>query len=44
MQLFFSAIPKCQRTRLVRPSHQLRELDDENTNVFIHGLFDRYAA
>ena len=42
--VFASAIPKCQRTRLVRPSHQLQELDDGDTNVFMHGLFDRYAA
>ena len=42
--VFVSAIPKHQRTRLVRPSHQLRELDDGDTNVFMHGLFDRYAA
>ena len=42
--VFVSAIPKRQRTRLVRPSHQLRELDDGGTNVFMHGLFDRYAA
>ena len=40
----FAAIPKHQRTRLVRPSHQLQELDDGDTNVFMHGLFDRYAA
>ena len=42
--VFVAAIPKHQRTRLVRPSHQLRELDDGATNVFMHGLFDRYAA
>ena len=34
--VFVSAIPKRQRTRLVRPSHQLRELDDGDTNVFMH--------
>ena len=42
--VFVAAIPKRQRTRLVRPSHQLRELDDGDTNVFMHGLFDHYAA
>ena len=42
--VFISTIPKHQRTRLVRPSHQLRELDDGNANVFMHGLFDHYAA
>ena len=42
--VFVAAIPKHQRTRLVRPSHQLRELNDGATNVFMHGLFDRYAA
>ena len=42
--VFVAAIPKRQRTRLVRPSHQLRELDNRDTNVFMHGLFDRYAA
>ena len=42
--VFVSVIPKRQRTRLVRPLHQLRELDDGDTNVFMHGLFDRYAA
>ena len=42
--VFVAAIPKRQRTQLVRPSHQLRELDDGDTNVFMHGLFDRYAA
>ena len=42
--VFVSAIPKKQRTRLIRPSHQLRELDDGDTNVFMHGLIDRYAA
>ena len=42
--VFVSAIPKRQRTRLVRPSNQLRELDDRDTNVFMHGLIDRYAA
>ena len=42
--VFVSAIPKRQRTRLVRPSHQLQELDDGDTNVFMHGLFDCYAA
>ena len=42
--VFVAAIPKRQRTRLVRPSHQLRELDDGDINVFMHGLFDRYAA
>ena len=42
--VFVAAIPKRQKTRLVRPSHQLRELDDGDTNVFMHGLCDRYAA
>ena len=42
--VFVSAIPKNQQTRLIRPSHQLRELDDGDTNVFMHGLIDRYAA
>ena len=42
--VFVSAIPKRQRTRLVRPLHQLRELNDGDTNVFMDGLFDRYAA
>ena len=42
--VFVSAIPKNQRTRLIRPSHQLRELDDGDTNVFMHGLIDRYAV
>ena len=42
--VFVAAIPKRQRTRLVRPSHQLRELDNGDTDVFMHGLFDRYAA
>ena len=44
--VFVAAIPKCQAqwTRLVRPSHQLRELDDGDTNVFMHELFDCYAA
>ena len=42
--VFVAAIPKRQRTRLVRSSHQLRELDDGDTNVFMHGLFDCYAA
>ena len=42
--VFVLAIPKHQRTRLVRPSHQLQELDDRDTNVFMHGLIDRYAA
>ena len=37
--VFISAIPKSQRTRLIRPS-----LDDGDTNVFMHGLIDRYAA
>ena len=42
--VFVAAIPKHQWTRPVRPSHQLRELDDGATNVFMHGLFDHYAA
>ena len=42
--VFVAAIPKRQRTRLVRPSNQLRELDNGDTNVFMHGLFDRYTA
>ena len=42
--VFVSAIPKKQQTWLVRPSHQLRELDDGNMNVFMHGLIDRHAA
>ena len=42
--VFVSAIPKHQRTQLVRPSHQLQEPDDGDTNVFMHGLFDHYAA
>ena len=42
--VFVSALPKCQQTRLVRPSYQLQELDDIDTNVFMHGLIDRYAA
>ena len=37
--VFISAIPKNQRTRLIRPL-----LDDGDTNVFMHGLIDRYAA
>ena len=44
LQLSSSQLFKCQRTRLVRPSHELRELDDGDTNVFMRGLFDRYAA
>ena len=42
--VFVSALPKCQQTRLVRPSYQLRERDDIDTNVFMHGLINRYAA
>ena len=42
--MFIPAIPKRRRTRLVRPSHELRELDDGDTNVFMHGLIDRYAV
>ena len=42
--VFIIAIPKCQQTRLVRPSHELQELDDGDINVFMRGLFDRYAA
>ena len=42
--IFVAAIPKRQWTRLVRPSHQLRELDDGDTNVFMNGLFNRYPA
>ena len=42
--IFVSAIPKCQRTRLVRPSNQLRKLDNRDTNVFMNGLINRYAA
>ena len=34
--VFVAAIPKCQWTRLIKPSHQLRELDDGDTNVFMH--------
>ena len=29
---------------MIWPSHQLRELDDGDTNVFMHGLIDHYAA
>ena len=43
-QLFISAILKSRCTRLVKPSHQLREMNDSDTNVFMHGLIDRYAA
>ena len=39
-----TAIPKRQQTRLVRPSYKLRERDDGDTNVFMRGLFDHYAA
>ena len=42
--VFVTAIPKRQRTRLVRPSHELQELDDRDTNDFMRGLFDHYAA
>ena len=42
--VFVLAIPKNQRTRQIRPSHRLRELDDGDTNVFMHELIDRYAA
>lgn len=42
--VFVSAVPKHERTRLVRPSYQLRELEDNDTNVFIHGLIDQYAS
>ena len=42
--VFVSALPKCQRTRLIRPSYQLRELDDIDTNAFMHGLIDRCSA
>ena len=42
--VFVSAVLKHERTRLVRPSYQLRELEDNDTNVFIHGLIDRYAS
>ena len=42
--VFVTAIPIRQRTRLVRPSHELQELDDRDTNVFMCGLFDHYAA
>ena len=42
--VFVSAISKNQRAWLIRPSHQLRELDDRDTNVFMHGLIDCYAA
>ena len=42
--VFVSAIPKNQRSRLVRPSYQLRELNDGDTNVFMHELIDQYAA
>ena len=37
-------VPKEQHTRLVKPSPQLLELEDENTNVFLMGLIHRYAV
>jgi len=42
--VFVSTVPEERRTRLVRPSSQLRELGDEDTNVFHMGLNDRYTA
>lgn len=42
--VFVSTVPEECRTRLVKPSSQLRELGDEDTNVFLMGLIDRYTA
>ena len=41
--VFVSTVPEECPTRLVKPS-QLRELGDEDTNVFLMGLIDRYTA
>ena len=35
--VFVSTVPEERRTRLVKPSSQLRELGDEDTNVFLMG-------
>ena len=42
--VFVSAVSKQHRSRPVRPSYQLREFDDSDTNVFMHGLIDQYVA
>jgi len=42
--VFVSTVPEGCRTRLVKPSSQLRELGDQDTNVFLMGLVDRYTA
>ena len=42
--VFVATVSEERRTRLVKPSSQLRELGDEDTNVFLMGLIDRYAA
>ena len=42
--VFVSTVPEERRTCLVKPSSQLRELGDEDTNVFLMGLIDRYTA
>ena len=42
--VFVSTVPEERHTRLVKPSSQLRELGDEDTNVFLVGLIDRYTA
>jgi len=41
--VFVSTVPRVCRT-LVKPSSQLRELGDEDTNVFLMGLIDRYMS
>ena len=42
--VFVATVSEERRTRLVKPSSQLRELGDEDTNVFLMGLIDRYTA
>ena len=42
--VFVATVPEERRTRLVKPSSQLRELGDEDTNVLLMGLIDHYAA
>ena len=42
--VFVSTVPEERHTRLVKPSSQLRELGDEDANVFLMGFIDRYAV
>ena len=42
-EVFVNTVQKSNRIRILKPAKDLEELPDENQDVFVKGLVERYA-